>query len=141
MSYERSSAINENQPLHQSTTQNTSARANNTLYDLSMLFAMDDDDYVAQLLTLFLRDTPKDLQAMKDALTAKKITEVGSYAHKVKSSAGIIGAQSLSALLAQIDEISRSGRLTDELADAVDRAWREYIMMEDSLQTLLKELK
>ena len=119
---------------------NSVADQDDKLYDLSMLYEMDDNDYVAQILSLFLKESPKELGIMKDAAAAKKSEIVGSYAHKLKSSTGIIGAARLSVMLAEIEEISRSGIFANDLTGMVEKTIEEYNKIQLPLQRVLKEL-
>ena len=119
---------------------NSVADQDDKLYDLSMLYEMGDNDYIAQILTIFLKESPKELGIMKDAAAAKKGEIVGSYAHKLKSSTGIIGAARLSVMLAEIEEISRTGIFANDLTEMVEKAIGEYNKIQFPLQRVLKEL-
>jgi len=48
------------------------------LYDLSMLEEMDDNEYVVEMLTIYLEETPRELKEMREALTSGKTEIIGS---------------------------------------------------------------
>ena len=138
MSYLQFRQEGENNKSNHSVSEKQVSERNEKLYDLSMLYDMDDNEYVAQILTIFLRDVPKDLREMKDGLSAGKINQVYSAAHKLKSSAGVIQAYRLSMLLEQIESISRAGKLTSELANHIEEARCEYNKIQPPLLGTLK---
>ena len=140
MSYLQFQQEGESNMSNQSFSEKVVSVSNDKLYDLSMLYDMDDDEYVAQILTIFLRDVPKDLREMKDGLSAGKINQVYSAAHKLKSSAGVIQAYRLSMLLEQIETMSRTGQLTNELANNIEEARSEYNKIQPPLLGILKGL-
>jgi HPt (histidine-containing phosphotransfer) domain-containing protein len=140
MSYLQFQQEGENNMSNHSVSEKTIDVNNEKLYDLSMLYDMDDDEYVAQILTIFLRDVPKDLKDMKDGLSAGKINQVYSAAHKLKSSAGVIQAYRLSMLLEQIETMARAGELTSELANNIEEAKCEYNKIQPPLLGTLKGL-
>lgn len=129
---------------HEMTGSTTVAKASSSkddkLYDLSMLYEMDGNKYVAKIVAIFLRDTSKELKEMKEAAAAGKINAVYNIAHKLKSSAGIIQANRLSALLEQIESISREGNFEPDLTVKIESTLLEYNQIKPPLEILLKSL-
>ncbi|MEJ7589342.1 MAG: Hpt domain-containing protein [Ferruginibacter sp.] len=111
------------------------------LYDLSLLEEMDDNEYVLEVLTILLIETPKDLKQMKDALQAREAGQVCQAAHKLKSSAGIIQADKFTNLLADIEDMGKKGVISSELAGLVESAGNQYQHIERSLKTHVASLK
>ena len=121
---------NTNEPVTLSTGEN--------LYDLSMLEEMDDNDYLVEIVSIFLHETPKELNEMRKAYSDNKADRVYKQAHKLKSSTGIIQAKRLSGILTQIEEITKSGKINDTIFTLIENAKLGYKKIETSLQKLLK---
>lgn len=108
--------------------------ASEELYDLSMLEEMDDDEYVLEMLNILMVEPLDDFKQMKKAIKAGEIDIVCQMAHKLKSSAGIIQAAKLTALLEQIETSGKKGSVDKELVLLVDNAIDQY-------HSITKELK
>ncbi len=111
------------------------------LYDLSMLEEMDDNEYLLEILAALLDESPKDIKELKEALQAGKTDIVAKRAHKLKSSAGVIQAERLTALLTEIENTGKAGSVTNELSSLVDDAVFEYSRIERSLKLYVLRLK
>ena len=123
----------DNLPLHTANAEE--------LYDLSMLEDMDDAEYLLQMLTILLREAPKDLKEMKEALLAGNIDLVCQKAHKLKSSAGIIQAEKLVTMVDDIEVMGKNGATFNQLLCFIDNAALEYSYIEKALRIQLPELK
>ncbi len=111
------------------------------MYDLTMLEEMDDTEYLLDVLTTLLKETPTDLKGMKDALQAGKIDIVCKQAHKLKSSAGVIQAEKLTTLLADIEAMGKKGAINNELICLVEYAMHEYGRIEKALKIYVQGFK
>lgn len=111
------------------------------LYDLSMLEEMDDTEYLLDMLITLLHEAPKDIKEMQLALVAGKIDIVCKQAHKLKSSAGIIQAEKLIALLEDIEAIGKKDANGNELISLIENAAQQYNRIEKALQIYVNELK
>ena len=114
--------------------------SNEDLYDLSMLEEMDDNDYLAEIVSIFLNETPKEISEMRKAYVCNKPDVIYKQAHKLKSSTGLIQANRLSGILVQIEVIGKSGKINDTLLTLIENAQQEYKKLENSLQKRLKDL-
>jgi HPt (histidine-containing phosphotransfer) domain-containing protein len=110
------------------------------LYDLSMLEEMEDNEYMAEVLTIFLKETPEELKEMNQALNGGDNAVIATKAHKIKGSAGVIQANKLIELLVKIENIAKKGLPGSELKSLVENAKQLYINIELSLQKHLKAL-
>jgi CheY-like chemotaxis protein len=76
------------------------------------------------IVDTFLESVPERLTTLRDALALGTSADVATAAHALKSSAGVIGARPLAALLAEIeaagraDSLSEKGVLADRVRDA-----------------------
>lgn len=111
-----------------------------SLYDLSMLTAMAGDTFVAEILIIFLRETPVTLEEMKEALNEKKYQILGQKAHKLKGSAGVLQAVKLIHLLEEIEIISKLEGYNNELNKLVKSAQQQYDCIEQSLKNYINTL-
>lgn len=110
------------------------------LYDLSILEEMEDNKYMAEMLNIFLKETPEELKEMAQALNKGNNDMIASKAHKIKGSAGVIQANNLIELLIKIENIAKKGIQSSELKSLVDNTRLIYSNIEQSLQKHLKAL-
>ena len=110
------------------------------LYDLSMLEEMDDNEYMVEMLTIYLTETPGELKEIRDALTACKKEVISKKAHKLKNSAGVLQANNLIHLLTEIEAIAKSGKINDELIALVADVHREHKNIEYGLKKHLETM-
>jgi HPt (histidine-containing phosphotransfer) domain-containing protein len=110
------------------------------LYDLSMLEEMDDTDYLLEVITLVLQDTPKDIKEMKEALQSGTIDIVCKKAHKLKSSAGVIQAEKLTTLLSSIELTGKNGGSVTVLTELLKDTIEEYCLIEMGLKIYIQSL-
>jgi len=111
------------------------------LFDLSFLEEMDGNNFIAEVLTLFIRETEEDLAAMKLACDTGAFDTVCEIAHKLKGSTGMIQANTLWTLLEQIEELAKSSDSRVQVADHVLKASLEFDRLKTALQQFLKELQ
>ena len=110
------------------------------LYDLSMLTDMDDKEYLVEILTIFLQETPVLMKEMKAAVSARKNDVVSAKAHKIKGGVGILQASKLTGILEEIEIIAKMSGMNHELASLVESAGKQYSIIEASLKKYLKEI-
>jgi HPt (histidine-containing phosphotransfer) domain-containing protein len=111
------------------------------LYSLSMLQEMDDNEYVLEVLTILLNEAPADLKEMKQALQAGNTDTMCKKAHKLKSSAGIIQADKLITLLADIEATGKKGVIDNELNRLVENAAHLFNTIEKELKIHAEQLR
>lgn len=104
------------------------------LYDLSLLEALDGDDYLLEMLDILLSDIPKDVKEMKDAATAGRKDVICTKAHKLKSSAAIIQAATLALLLEEIEAQGKKESTGNELNQMIDKAIELFSQIEKGLK-------
>jgi len=77
-------------------------------FSLDILASMGDPDYTAEIIADILKETPKDLQAMRAGIEKNEPQVVARITHKLKSSVVIIEAVSLVSLLTGIESVAKS---------------------------------
>ena len=111
-----------------------------SLYDLSMLEEMDDNEYVCEILKIFIKDTPVELKALKDAANKCNAEAVVQKAHKIKGSAGIIQAEKMCILLKEIENTAKAG-VTSNITSLIDDTQELYNKIEPDLKNYLQQFK
>lgn len=114
--------------------------AEEKLYDLNMLEAMEDNDYLVEILSIFLEETPREFKEMQKAASSGKAPIVADKAHKLKSSSGLLEANKLTRILEQIEYMARSENRPADLLKLVESALPEYKKIETSLKNYLKTI-
>ena len=113
---------------------------NQNLFDLSLLDEMNDNEYSSEILVLFLKNTPNELNELKKASISNKFDTVYKMAHKLKSSAGLLKANFLLNILIKIEENSKAEK-NDELSKLADLANEEFKKIEIPLKEHLRNIQ
>jgi HPt (histidine-containing phosphotransfer) domain-containing protein len=94
---------------------------------VSLLELSDDDGpgILAELVEMYLTDTPPKLDALHEALTRGDSDAVAQLAHTVKGSSGSLGAKRMAVLCAELEEQGRRRNLS-EAAGILSQVSREY---------------
>jgi HPt (histidine-containing phosphotransfer) domain-containing protein len=104
------------------------------LYDLNMLYEMDGNEYVVQLVTMFLKEAPACLKEMKNALDKGDKETLYKTAHKLKGNAGVLQAATLIELLNSIELIAKTAYSKNILAEFMEEAYCLYTVIEKALK-------
>jgi HPt (histidine-containing phosphotransfer) domain-containing protein len=107
-------------------------------YDLSMLEEMDDNEYMSEIITIYLRETPLELKEMRDALTRTNTEMLAKKAHKLKNSAGVLQAGKLMALLEEIEVVAKAGKVNEKLVSLIAEVHKEHKNIEFGLKKRLE---
>ena len=113
---------------------------NENLFDLSLLEEMDNNEFVSDILTIFLGNTPKELYELKTACISNKFDAAYKMAHKIKGSTGLLQANFLLNVLIKIEETA-SAEKNDELAKLAELAHEEYKKIEIPLKEHLRNIQ
>ena len=100
---------------------------------------MGDDEFLAELIDLFLNDTPAQLEALRNAVGTGDAEGVASAAHRLKGSSGNMGAESLSALCLHVEKSSNGNQL-EGLPQLVEQVDEEFDQVRKILTSLRSEL-
>ena len=100
---------------------------------------MGDDEFLAELITLFLNDTPQQLEALRKAVRTGDAETAASAAHRLKGSSSNMGAESLSALCLHLEKSSQ-GKQLEELPQIVEQVDEEFEQVRKILTNLRGEL-
>jgi signal transduction histidine kinase/DNA-binding response OmpR family regulator len=93
-------------------------------------------DVLARLLNLYLEKSPPQVAAIRKAADEGDAATLHAQAHSLKSSSANVGAQRVSALCRELEEMGRESRLESARA-SVDVLEHEYAQAERALQAML----
>jgi HPt (histidine-containing phosphotransfer) domain-containing protein len=78
---------------------------------LRQLTPPGEPDVLQEILTLFLNEVPKKIEALRAAVPGGDLTAVQRTAHSLKGSSGNIGARALHDVCRRLDDEAKSGEL------------------------------
>jgi HPt (histidine-containing phosphotransfer) domain-containing protein len=113
---------------------------NENLFDLTLIEEMDDHEYTSDVLTIFLGNTPKELNDLKVACTSDKFEDAYKMAHKLKGGAGLVQAKLLLTVLSKIEETAKN-KIANELANLAALANDEYKKIDAPLKEHLRNIE
>ncbi len=92
----------------------------------------NDEELVAEIVELFLDDTPRQIAALEDALARADGEVVRERAHTLKGTAANMGATELRETAGRMEEAARDGRL-GEATELVDSIHRDFAKLRKAL--------
>ena len=107
-----------------------------TLQDLRHLGGENDPDFFVTVIEQFLQDSTTHLTDLQEAIEEGNGNSLQQVAHAFKGSARIIGAQYLSKIALQLEQIGESGNLTEAKVN-FSELQTEYHRVRDALQSAL----
>jgi HPt (histidine-containing phosphotransfer) domain-containing protein len=97
--------------------------------------AMGDDEFLHELIDLYLSDAPRQLEALSNAVSNEDVAAVAAAAHKLKGSCGNVGADGLVALCQKLEASGKASRL-HELPDLLQQVAREFEEVNEALHNV-----
>ncbi|MEJ7823158.1 MAG: PAS domain S-box protein, partial [Chitinophagaceae bacterium] len=111
-----------------------------SLFDLSLLEEMDDNEYISEVLTIFLTNTPDRLEDLLAACRAHQFVDVYKTAHKLKSSVGLLKANDLLGVMKQLEDNGKAEKV-EGLVELAQQAIEEFKEIEPPLKEHLKNIQ
>ncbi|MBM7865436.1 response regulator [Heliobacterium gestii] len=96
-----------------------------------------EPDIVAEVVEIFLRDTPPKIAALREAVQLQDARLLTNLTHSLKSSSAGIGANALSACSKELEAMGRQGCL-DAAPAKVEQVSREFERAQKALQQLVR---
>ena len=103
---------------------------------LRQLTPSGEPDVLHQVLTLFLSEVPKKIDALRAAVAAGDVVAVQRIAHSLKGSSGNIGAGALYDVCRRLDDDAKSGEMA-RLPPLLERVVAEYARVEREIGRLM----
>jgi HPt (histidine-containing phosphotransfer) domain-containing protein len=97
---------------------------------------MGNLDLVQRVLKMFCQRIPEEMGTMEKALELKDTEQIARVAHRVKGSSASVSADGVARAAAEIEEVSRAGRMTD-ISASIGRLHDEWDKCSDYATTLL----
>ncbi|MBI2497311.1 MAG: Hpt domain-containing protein [Opitutae bacterium] len=92
-------------------------------------------EFLKELITIYLKDTPTQMTELEDALARQDAARVTRAAHTIKGSSGNFGAAALAQLTLVIEAHGKAGNLTAAAA-ALPGFKAEFARVREALQKL-----
>ncbi len=102
------------------------------------LQAQGNPGLVAELIELFIRDTPSRINALREAIPRKDRDALEQEAHSLKGSCGSFGARRMEAVCIALQKAVHSGSL-DKAEPAVDCLEHEFELVREALESQRRE--
>jgi HPt (histidine-containing phosphotransfer) domain-containing protein len=93
------------------------------------------DDFLREIIGIFLEDTPLRFTELEDALRVKDAVKFTRAAHSIKGSSSNVGAIGLRAEAEVLEQKAHHG--LDGAAESIERLKQEFARTEQSLRALL----
>jgi HPt (histidine-containing phosphotransfer) domain-containing protein len=72
---------------------------------------------IKELIDVFLKQVPRDLSVLNDAVAITDYSAIRSYAHTIKSSVSIMGISALAPILNEMEELAKIGGSMDRIKE------------------------
>ena len=95
-----------------------------------------DLEFVFELIDIYIDETPKQIQAIAEALTSQVFPSLAITAHTLKGSSLNLGAKQLGALCLKLEEMGRAGKYFPE-KNSIGEIEKEF----EIVKTMLLEFK
>lgn len=94
-----------------------------------------DDDFLQEVLSIFLETTPATVTDMVREVKTGNLETLGRLAHKLRGSAANLGAVRLAELCGEIETLAHQPDSTEAIAAHVDCLQAEFAIVKKLLQT------
>ncbi len=113
------------------------ANINDNKFDLLIKLAGGDDDFIREMLNLFLEKAPSSLEVLNTSFKNNDLAAVANQAHKLKSSIQIIADSELHLLIKKIEEDANTNRSKSELTQSIVQLNTQMVTLFNSIKTRL----
>jgi len=120
-------------------TMSNEPSTNQKLFDLSILEEMDDDEYISEILTVYLKNCPGELAELRRACIAKDYDSVFKMAHKIKGSTSLLKSDNLLRILGKMEEFAKA-QINEGLEKLSEQATEEFTKLSLQLKEYLKSI-
>lgn len=93
----------------------------------------NDDQLVERFIEIFIRETPKQLTGLGNAIKTKQYKEAALIAHAIKSQLKYIGLDDLAAVAARIEQETDNNLVSDKLSVLFRKLHHEILQVINAL--------
>jgi len=105
---------------------------------LKHLRDLGGDEFIAEVVDIFLADSPALIASLRSALERQDTEELRRAAHTLKSNGATFGAAAFAELCRSAEQHAKEGRL-DGVSQLLDRIEHEYRVLQEALASLRSE--
>ena len=112
------------------------------VFDLNHLKRIvgDDPAFLRQVLLIFIRNTPLDMQALSESVANGNFEQVGFYAHKLKSAAGAIGYNQAYEDFKELEVLAKNHQPIQEIELKVNKLAQECMSCMVDIEKSMNQL-
>ncbi|GAC1387076.1 MAG: hypothetical protein NVSMB45_16770 [Ginsengibacter sp.] len=114
---------------------------NSPLFNLSILEEMEDNDFVVQIISLYLKDSAQNVSAIKQAADNSDFKSVEQKVHKLKGSTGMLQSEPLMTTINNLHESSKADNSNGSIKKLVDQMLAEYEALQEALNNYIETFK
>jgi signal transduction histidine kinase/DNA-binding response OmpR family regulator/CHASE3 domain sensor protein len=125
--------------LSENNQENMNDKGNKIVYDNLYHLANNDENFVVEMLEMFIKTSNEGLENIDKALIENNLLAVAENAHKIKSPCKHLGATETANLLKEIELKSRNNATIQEISTMVDKAREDiHLLIADVEEYLSK---
>lgn len=104
------------------------------------LKGMGDPEGIQDIIDTFIEEIQKDIKTLQSLMDFRDQSALYATTHKMKGTAGIVGAAAMSANLERINTMTKDGvKLSDKIKKEIKREYRELMTNWASTQSHIHE--
>lgn len=107
--------------------------------NLNMLKELIGDD-LKEILDAYLQTAPDNINKLEQALTQADAEQVRMQAHSLKGSSANIGANDLSSLAAQLEQLGKNDDLNGNANDLFSQIRQENVLVSDFITNYMQQM-
>lgn len=107
------------------------------IYDLRMLKQLEEQNYVSEVIHMFLAAAPIDLKNIQNAVDSLDLNALYQHAHFLKGSAGVLGADKLVTCLNQLERIAKSGIINVQTTKVLEDVQHHFDILQNALSKFI----
>lgn len=100
----------------------------------------NDPAFLRQVLQIFVRNTPKDMEALTVSVSNSDFEQVGFYAHKLKSAAGAIGYTQAYDDFKKLEVLAKNQAPIQEIEERVTKLSNECMSCMVDIEEIMNKL-
>lgn len=96
--------------------------------------------FLRQVLQIFIRNTPQDMQALSESVASENLEQVSFFAHKLKSAAGAIGYNDAYEDFKHLEILAKNRAPIDEISEKVQKLSNECMSCMVDIEEIMNKL-